>query len=148
MYRLKYSNKREYADFFAKCARMRYSAWIKDIGIEAIVPVPLYKAKKRRRGYNQAESFAKALGRAWNLPVNKDLVYRVRNTTPQKGLSTKERKENLEKAFCKGKSTIRYNTVLLVDDIYTTGSTAEAVASELFQRGIKQVYFLSICIGE
>jgi ComF family protein len=127
---------------------MRYSAWIKDIGIEAIVPVPLYKAKKRRRGYNQAESFAKALGRAWNLPVNKDLVYRVRNTTPQKGLSTKERKENLEKAFCKGKSTIRYNTVLLVDDIYTTGSTAEAVASELFQRGIKQVYFLSICIGE
>lgn len=148
MYRLKYSNKREYATYFAKCAKKRYSPWVKNIGIEAIVPVPLHKAKKRRRGYNQAESFARALGKVWDLPVNKDLVYRVRNTTPQKGLSPKERKENLEKAFCKGKSTMEYNAVLLVDDIYTTGSTAEAVAKELLRRGIKRVYFFAICIGE
>ena len=148
MYRFKYSNKREYAFFFSKQAIKAYCAWMKYTGIEGIVPVPLYAAKKRRRGYNQAESFAKALSEYLEVPVNTDMVYRMVNTTPQKGLGHMERKKNLEKAFQKGKSTMRYKSVLLVDDIYTTGSTAEAVAQELVKLGTKRVYLLTICIGE
>lgn len=148
MYRFKYSNKREYAEFFAKQAAKSYSTWMKHIGIETIVPVPLYVAKQRRRGYNQAECFARALAKHLEVPVDIDMVYRVVNTIPQKGLSQTERKKNLEKAFRKGKSTIRYRCVLIVDDIYTTGSTAEAVAQELMRLGTERVYLLTICIGE
>lgn len=148
MYRFKYSNKREYADFFAKQAAKCYSTWMKHIGIETIVPVPLHVAKKRKRGYNQAESFANALANYLEVPVSIDLVSRVVNTTPQKGLSQMERKKNLEKAFRKGKSSMRHRCVLLVDDIYTTGSTAEAVAQELKRMGAERVYLLAICIGE
>ena len=148
MYRFKYSNKREYAFFFAKQAVKCYNAWMKHIGIETIVPVPLYAPKQRRRGYNQAESFARELGKCLEVPVSTDMVYRVVNTIPQKGLSQMERKKNLEKAFQKGKSAKRYRSVLLVDDIYTTGSTAEAVAKELMSLGIERVYLLTICIGE
>ena len=148
VYRFKYSNKREYAAFFAKRAAKEYSAWLKCAGIEAIVPVPLYAAKKRRRGYNQAESFARAMSERLELPVDTSLVCRTKNTTPQKGLGLTERRKNLEKAFCKGKSKMRYKSVLLVDDIYTTGSTAEAVAKELIKQGVERVYFLTICIGE
>ena len=148
MYRFKYSNKREYALFFAKQAVKRYCKWMKYIGIETIVPVPLHAAKKRKRGYNQAESFARALAKELEVSVNTDMVHRVVNTIPQKGLSQAERKKNLEKAFQKGKSTMQYRCVLLVDDIYTTGSTAEAVAQELKKLGIERVYLLTICIGE
>lgn len=149
MYRFKYSNKREYASYFAKQAcRLYRQRILNKYRIEAIVPVPMYLPKQKKRGYNQAESFAEALAREMDIPVDKDLVIRVRDTTPQKELSDTERKNNLKNAFQNGKSIVKYKSVLVVDDIYTTGCTAEAVADVLKKRGITDVYFLSICIGE
>ena len=148
MYRFKYSNKREYACFFAKQAVKQYGSWLQQKGIEVIVPVPMYQKKQKRRGYNQAESFAKALSQGTGIPVNVDLVRRVVDTAPQKGLDARERKNNLKNAFQKGKSVVQYSCALVVDDIYTTGSTAEAVARELIKQGTHQVYLLTVCIGE
>ena len=148
MYRFKYSNKREYASFFAKRVMKQQVSWLKRIGAEVIIPVPMYERKQKLRGYNQAESFAKELAAQTGIPYETKLVKRVRNTTPQKGLSEVERKNNLKNAFQISKSIVQYQCVVVVDDIYTTGSTAEAVAQELIKRGAHRVYLLTICIGE
>ncbi len=148
MYRFKYSNKREYALFFAEETWRVYRKWIEQKRIEVIVPVPMYVPKQRRRGYNQAECFAKALSKQSGLPVASGWVERIRDTAPQKELDDIQRKNNLKSAFHCEKNIVQYNRVLLVDDIYTTGSTADAVVEELKKNGVAEVYFLSICIGE
>lgn len=147
MYRLKYSNKREYARYYAAKAIEKHGDWINRNNIQAIVPVPVYPAKRKRRGYNQAEVFAKELSKLTGIKVEKDLVRRVKDTSPQKELNYQQRKNNLENAFQKGKSSVQYTHILVVDDIYTTGCTAEAVAEELRKQGVRQIYMLSICIG-
>ena len=147
MYRFKYSNKREYAQFFAEYAFEMYGNWIREKGIEVIVPVPMYYKKQRVRGYNQAESFARALSDVTGIPVDTGLVKRVIDTTPQKGLNDVERKNNLKNAFQKGESIVQYSQILVVDDIYTTGSTSEAVA-EVMKTNANRIYFMSICIGK
>ena len=148
MYRLKYSNKREYANFFAKQAGNVYGRWMKQRKIEGIVPVPMYRRKQQRRGYNQAESFAKELSKCTGIPVLKNVIRRTKDTIPQKGLDELQRKNNLKNAFHTGRNVVQYECVMVVDDIYTTGSTAEAVAQELIKNGARRVYLMTICIGE
>lgn len=147
MYRFKYSNKREYAAFYAEEAVMRYGDWIRRHRVDAIVPIPMYRGKQRMRGYNQAEVFAKEIGKRMNLPVLTNLVSRIRNTVPQKQLNDVERKNNLKKAFKIDENIVKYKIILLIDDIYTTGSTMDAVSRELRDVGIEQIYFLCVSIG-
>ena len=148
IYRFKYANKREYADYFAKVAVWKYGDWIRRREIEAIVPIPMFRRKKRHRGYNQAEIFAKALSRELDMPVESRLVYRVKNTVPQKELNNRQRKDNLKGAFQVRTNIVKYRKILLVDDIYTTGATMDAVGEVLKTAGIEEIYFLCICIGE
>ena len=148
MYRFKYNNKREYASYYAKEAARIYGGWIRRKQIEAIVPVPMYRWKEKGRGYNQATVFAAALGERMRLPVEKRMVKRIRNTTPQKELNDVERKANLKKAFQLVPDIVKYKKILIVDDIYTTGSTIDAVAEVLLQAGVDEIYFLCISIGE
>jgi ComF family protein len=147
MYRFKYGNRREYASFFAEEADRRLAGWIRDSGAEVIVPVPMYPRKERRRGYNQAKLFAKALALRLDLPYEPSLVRRVRDTRPQKELSVSERKNNLKNAFQVVENVVKYKCVLLVDDIYTTGCTAETIAGELQRMGVEKIYVLSVCIA-
>lgn len=148
MYRFKYSNKQEYAYFFAKEAMSQYANWMTQHGIDVIVPVPMFRKKQKRRGYNQAECFAKQLSMLSGIPMDSRLVYRVQDTAPQKKLDANKRRNNLKNAFQNGKFVVQYTCAMVVDDIYTTGSTAEAVALELKKSGVRQVYLLTICIGE
>jgi ComF family protein len=148
MYRFKYGNKREYAVFYAAEAQKLYACWVREKGIEVIVPVPMYAKKKRRRGYNQAEVFARQLGKRMHIPVNRKLVKRIRNTTPQKELNEAERKSNLKNAFQLMPDIVKYNHILVVDDIYTTGSTIDEVAKVLLDAGAKDIYYLCISIGK
>ena len=148
MYRFKYSNRREYARFFAAYAKRQYGEWIKSKGIDVIIPVPMYEKKRRLRGYNQAESLARALSLDFEIPVDTGLVQRVKDTMPQKALSDLERKKNLKNAFQSKESVVQYKEILLVDDIYTTGSTAMAVAEAIRKTNACRVYVLSVCIGK
>lgn len=148
LYRYKYSNRRDYTEFFAREAERMYAGWIKQCAVEAIVPIPLSKKKKRRRGYNQAEIFAKRLAELTDLPCITKLLIRTRDTAPQKHLSVQERKNNLKNAFKISENIVKLSRVLLVDDIYTTGSTVDAAALALKQAGMKEVYFLCISIGQ
>ena len=113
-----------------------------------IVPVPMYRHKQRVRGYNQAEVFARALSMELGIPLASNIVKRVRDTVPLKTLNPEERKNNLKNAFQGINNIVKYDHILLIDDIYTTGSTAEAVSQELINTGIKEVYLLCVCIGQ
>ena len=148
MYRFKYSNKREYAAFFAGIAAEQYTEWMQRIGAEVIVPVPMYRRKQKLRGYNQAEVFARELSRRTGIPYRMDLVSRTRDTKPQKNLNDTERKNNLKNAFHVSQDIVKYRYILLVDDIYTTGSTVDAIAQAILQTGVIDIYSLSICIGK
>jgi ComF family protein len=107
----------------------------------------MYRKKEKRRGYNQAAVFARQLSQKTGIPVAK-AVSRIRDTRPQKELNDTERKNNLKNAFQNGKIIVKYNKILLVDDIYTTGSTADAVSEVLLAAGAEEIYFLCICIGK
>ena len=148
LYRFKYSNKREYAHFFAKEAVRLYGAWIRQNEIELIIPVPMYPKKQRKRGYNQAESFARELSVLTQIPTDAKYIERIRDTVPQKTLNKQERKNNLKNAFQTRKSIVQYRQrILIVDDIYTTGSTMEEVTACLKEAGVENVFILSIAIG-
>ena len=101
----------------------------------------------RRRGYNQAEVFAEKLAEEMELPVNARLIRRVKKTKRQKELGPAERRKNLEGAFALAKpGQMKYCRILLVDDIYTTGSTVDAIASLLKVNGAEQVDFVCAAI--
>lgn len=148
MYRFKYGNRREYARTYAAEAARRYGAWMREMEISAIIPVPLYEKKKKIRGYNQAELLAEELGRLSHLPVYRNLVIRIRNTRPQKELNDVERKNNLKNAFKIQQIGVKLNHILVVDDIYTTGSTLDGVTKVLLEGGAERVCGLSVCIGK
>lgn len=148
MYRFKYSNRREYAVFYARQTVAIYEQWIRRNRVEAIIPIPMYDKKKRRRGYNQAEVFARALGSELGIPVDCKIVKRIRETTPQKELNDKQRQNNLKKAFQLTENIVKYKEILLVDDIYTTGSTMDAVAETLLAGGACNIYYICISIGK
>ena len=82
------------------------------------------------------------------IPLASNMVKRVRDTVPLKTLNPEERKNNLKNAFQGINNIVKYDHILLIDDIYTTGSTAEAVSQELINTGIKEVYLLCVCIGQ
>lgn len=147
----KYGGLESNAAFFAEELEECYGEKLRDWNIQAIVPVPLYWRKRWFRGYNQAESLSEALGEKLAIPVFAGLLKRSRNTKPQKGLDSRQRRKNLENAFSLGKTdgfdVERYSTVLLVDDIYTTGTTLESCAGVLRGLGIKKVFFACLCTG-
>lgn len=147
IYRFKYDNKREYADFYVEEVVRLYGSWIQRTGVEAIIPIPLYKQKHRRRGFNQAQVLAEGIGRELNIPVLSKVVGRTRSTVAQKELNDKERQKNVKNAFKIIDNEVKLKKVLLVDDIYTTGSTMDAVAGVLRGNGVKEIYFLCICTG-
>lgn len=145
--KFKYGGRREYAAFYAeeilrRCAREAVF-WKADV----LVPVPLYPKRRRKRGYNQAELLAAELSKRSGIPMDKKLLFRVKNTRPQKELSDRDRRENLKNAFTARRGTVPYRTAILVDDIYTTGSTMDEAARVLKEKGIQTIYFLCICVG-
>ncbi len=148
---IKYKNKREYLDFYAAAMAWRFQSQIRLWKPNALVPVPIHPSRRRRRGFNQAEELAVRLGWAWQVPVYTGLLVRSKKTSPQYGLSASERLRNLQHAFevshVPDQPEMVLRSVVLIDDIYTTGSTIEACTRVLKAAGIDKVYFLTICIG-
>ncbi len=151
---IKYQSKRCYAPFMA--AELLYHAqfYLKRWNADALIPVPLHISKYRKRGYNQAEVIANEIGALENIPVINDVLFRKLNTRAQKYFGKEKRQKNLEDAFYTDKDKIEkyiremnIKKVIIVDDIYTTGSTINACAKLLRQAGISS-YFITVCIGD
>lgn len=148
LYRFKYKNKRCYSDFFGYVGAKKYRKLFRQWKVKMIVPVPMYQKKQQRRGYNQAEEFARSLTEYTDIPMATDLIKRLRETKPQKGLNKEERYKNLKNAFGVNPEKAKgVNSVLLVDDIYTTGSTIDACAKVLKVAGVEKVYFMCVAGG-
>ncbi|WP_207223311.1 ComF family protein [Leptolyngbya iicbica] len=103
-----------------------------------VVPIPMFAAKQRERGYNQAELIAKAFCHQTGLTLVRQGLVRQRATAPQFGLGMEARRQNLAGAFSMGKAFQQrpQQPVLLLDDIYTTGTTVQIAAQELRRCGI------------
>lgn len=106
---------------------------------QALVPLPLHPARLRRRGYDQALELARPLARALALPLRDDLLQRVRATTAQSRLDAAARRRNLRGAFAVRAGIALPAHVALVDDVMTTGATAQAAATALRRAGVARV---------
>ena len=148
IYKFKYGGRQEYADFFGEELANYLGEFIQNIKPDALVPIPLHRKRQNRRGYNQAALLAEALGHYTGVPVQHDFLLRTRNTMPLKYLNPKERQNNLKKAFIIGRNDVKLKKIILVDDIYTTGSTMDEAARTLINYGVKQVYFVALACGE
>ena len=115
----------------------------------AVIPVPLYKTKRRQRGFNQAELIARAALRFYpareRLQLVPDLLLRTRDTPSQIGLTSHQRRANLRGAFSVARaSEVTGREVLLVDDVYTTGTTATECARVLRRAGASRVWVATV----
>lgn len=147
----KYKGRKEYTGYYVGEMIRHLGYEIREICPDVIIPIPVHPSRKRQRGYNQAELLACELGRRMHLLTRTDILVRVVKTRPQKELNNVERMKNLERAFCVRQTEedySKFHRVLLIDDIYTTGSTIEACAKALKRAGMGNVYFITLCIGQ
>ncbi len=150
LHAVKYQNRREYLDFFARDMAEHLGRDIRRWRPQAIVPVPMHPSAKRRRGYNQAEILAKRLSGELHIPVCAALR-KVKKTADQKELDHRARRQNLKGAFAAdpkyfcGEDGLIGKRILLVDDVYTTGSTVQEAAGTLARAGAAEIYFAVLC---
>lgn len=145
--RYKYYGCREYGDFYSRAMYLYGKNEIALWKPELIVPVPVHRTKERKRGFNQSAYLAERISRYTGIPADLTLVKKIRKTKSQKKLTVYQRQENLKKAFCVQHS-VSAGRILVVDDVYTTGSTIDAMARCLKEKGAEKIYFLTVCIGE
>lgn len=111
---------------------------------DALVPVPLHWARRWRRGFNQAEVLARAVGRRHRLPVLRGILSRLRATPPQQG-DVEARRRNVRDAFAvTAEPVVAGRRLLLVDDVFTTGATVDACARVLLRAGAADVGVLTL----
>ena len=141
---LKYNNFRYLARDFAKeMARVYLKSFYP---CDVVACIPNSKEKMKERGYNQSELIARALAEELSLPFSVSAIVKTRDTESQVGLTQKERLINLSGSFSvKNKSEIKDKTVLLIDDVLTTGTTVELVSEKLKSAGAKGVFVLTVC---
>lgn len=139
---LKYHGQRELAYYQA---RFMWEYWQNlDLGNDfVVVPVPLHKKRQKKRQYNHMELVALEFCKCSGFDYDFDLIQRVKETKPQYRLKYKERQENLKDAFAINKdklnSNISQKSILLIDDICTTGSTFESMITELNKNNIYNI---------
>lgn len=148
IYRFKYRGRREYANYYGEQIAQILGYEIITLKPQALVPVPVHYTRKIKRGYNQAELLARAIGNRLNIPVKSHMIKRVKKTLPQKDLNPIERQNNLKKAFKIYRNDVKLNTIVIIDDIYTTGSTVDAIAYELRKAGVEHIYVLTLASGK
>jgi ComF family protein len=113
---------------------------LRPLGIHCVVPVPLHWWRRWQRGYNQSDALARVLAKALHCPFYPYGLRRLRGTATQVGFSITQRRENVRGAFrARRTASVAGKTVLLVDDVMTTGSTAHEAARALRAGGVERV---------
>lgn len=138
----KYKGRTDLADTLAD---LMFQAWREHpLPADCILPVPLHPLRERHRGYNQAVLLAQALAKRTELLLMVGVLERRRPTEPQIELGILDRRRNVDGAFVASSEQIDHRSVLLIDDVCTTGSTLAACAQALKDAGAKAVYALTL----
>lgn len=139
---LKYHKQKDLAYFQAK---FMYDYWKQVTGNNdfQVVPVPLFKTRQKKRKYNHMVLVAQEFCKLGGYKLNTDLVKRVKDTKPQYKLTKSQRMENLANAFKINKNALLSGSILLIDDICTTGSTFENIILELKKNDINGIVCLA-----
>jgi ComF family protein len=131
-------------DFFSPFRSHTFSHWADFI----LIPIPLGRKRLKWRGFNQAQEIGKELSNFLSIPLVSDCLIKIRETPPQVELSDEERRENIKNVFLvRDKELIKQKRVLLVDDVYTTGSTMEEAAEVLKENGAKEITGIVVARG-
>jgi ComF family protein len=112
--------------------------------VDLVVPVPLGRRRMNERGYNQVGLVARPLAAIQGWRYSPQVLARVRETRSQVGLSATERRENVSGAFCANAALVSEKTILLMDDVATTGATLASCADVLQKAGAQTVYALTL----
>ena len=140
---------RKYRPLGRDLARFLHGAHKKDeglwAGVDLVVPVPLHALRARERGYNQAAVLARELGRLQSVEVDGGVLKKVRNAPPQTSLERAGRLANVRGAYRVARpDRVRGRTLMLVDDVCTTGSTLRECAAVLTAAGAKEVRAITV----
>ncbi len=113
---------------------------------DIIIPIPIHKKRKNTRGYNQSELISKEIVKKFtNLKIETNVIIKDKNTIPQSFLNKKERNENVRNVYIiKNTEKINNKKVLLLDDIYTTGSTVNECSKLLKLNGAKEIGIITL----
>ena len=144
IFSLKYNGKKYLARDIGQIMADRLS--LAEVDFDVIVPVPMYAAKEQQRGFNQAALIGKHLGRITGRPCIDHALVRTVSTRPMRGLSPMERQENVQGKFALNEKYVKMlkeKRVLLIDDFYTTGSTARECHGALQGAQPADVIFLA-----
>ena len=140
IHQFKFAGHSELGKYLTGEALGSLSEKLRKIKFDYIVPVPMLQRDKRQRGFNQTELIAETISHSLNIPVKSDLLIKVKEIELQANLGAKERWENIVGAFAvENKSEVRGQSILLVDDIVTTGATCFESAKQLYSASAKSV---------
>ncbi len=138
--------KYEQADFLAVTLGHRLIAALDQTGwtFDMIVPVPLHMLRQRERGYNQSQLLGETMAQVLGISCLPSAIERWRATPPQVGLNRQQRQANVHGAFRANPALVTGKTLLLIDDVFTTGATLQACARAALDAGAQAVYSLTV----
>jgi ComF family protein len=120
-------------------------AFLSEIQVDLVVPVPLHPKRLRWRGFNQSVLLARQIGRAYKVSIDPFVLMRSRETAAQTQLAEDERLKNVRGAFALNpQRSVKQKSILLVDDVYTSGATVNECSRTLKRGGAKQVFVLTL----
>lgn len=147
MYSFKFGRNISFADFFAQKMALAVKQSFFDMQFDCVTFVPMTQNSKRARGFNQSEILAEHIGEILAIPLERDLLYSRRKKRPQHKIPIEKRFANVKDVY-KSAASIKGKTILLVDDIKTTGATLNECAKALKKAGATQVYCVTGLIGK
>ncbi len=116
--------------------------------VDAVIPVPLHEKRLRQREFNQSALIAKYLAKSLGIEVLLNCLVKIRDTAPQVGLSSRNRRENIKKAFeIRRSEMIERKNIILIDDVATTGATVRECSGVLKKAGVENIYVITLAHG-
>ncbi len=147
VYKMKFHNGAFAAEYFGRQTALAFLRKFPDVNPDLVVAVPATKRSIDERGYNQAELMAKAVANRLCLPIDKKILVKIRENKKQHELKLEERRANVKGVY-KVNGELNGKTILLIDDIKTTGFTLSECAKQLRLSGAKEVYTAVALITE
>jgi ComF family protein len=149
LHQLKYKGKKEVGTYFGRIMGESICESSRFVDVDAIIPLPLFASREKKRGYNQAAVLAEGISSVVKLPVIKNCIERISATQTQTQKNRIERWQNMSGRFrVKNKEDIDGKHILLVDDVITTGATLDACVNEILSEGNVRISIATLAFAQ